>query len=162
MGPAAGDYETASVHEKLMSLFDKAGYEVGVGAGPDCGLPSDGFYRYAAGSGRLHLATLSVTCCQVQAVTQKPQLLHNHAASAPLHYQFACGYCVENKHALVSCCPGVDKQAEFLLVDAYTAKATAHIHAMALRPMVMLAAACTSRKSCMFYVHVYIYTRTAD
>lgn len=29
MGPAAGDYETASVHEKLMSLFDKAGYEVG-------------------------------------------------------------------------------------------------------------------------------------
>lgn len=28
MGPAGGDYETASVHEKLMSLFDKAGYEV--------------------------------------------------------------------------------------------------------------------------------------
>eukprot|EP00878_Enallax_costatus_P007347 GHUV01007694.1.p1 GENE.GHUV01007694.1~~GHUV01007694.1.p1 ORF type:complete len:822 (+),score=249.18 GHUV01007694.1:1374-3839(+) len=28
MGPAAGDSETASVHEKLMSLFDKAGYEV--------------------------------------------------------------------------------------------------------------------------------------
>lgn len=28
MGPAAGDSQTASVHEKLMSLFDKAGYEV--------------------------------------------------------------------------------------------------------------------------------------
>eukprot|EP00879_Flechtneria_rotunda_P005800 GHRR01006103.1.p1 GENE.GHRR01006103.1~~GHRR01006103.1.p1 ORF type:complete len:946 (+),score=315.50 GHRR01006103.1:676-3513(+) len=28
MGPAASDKETASVHEKLMSLFDKAGYEV--------------------------------------------------------------------------------------------------------------------------------------
>lgn len=29
MGPAGSDTETASVHEKLMSLFDKAGYEVG-------------------------------------------------------------------------------------------------------------------------------------
>ena len=28
MGPAAGDSETASVHEKLLSLFEKAGYEV--------------------------------------------------------------------------------------------------------------------------------------
>jgi D-lactate dehydrogenase len=28
MGPAGSDTETASVHEKLMSLFDKAGYEV--------------------------------------------------------------------------------------------------------------------------------------
>ncbi len=28
MGPAAGDSETASVHEKIMSLFGKAGYEV--------------------------------------------------------------------------------------------------------------------------------------
>ncbi|GBG00279.1 glycolate dehydrogenase, partial [Raphidocelis subcapitata] len=28
MGPAAGDNETASVHEKLMSLFAKGGYEV--------------------------------------------------------------------------------------------------------------------------------------
>lgn len=31
MGPAASDYETESVHEKLMSLFNKAGYEVGCG-----------------------------------------------------------------------------------------------------------------------------------
>jgi D-lactate dehydrogenase len=29
MGPSASDSETASVHEKLMSLFGKAGYEVG-------------------------------------------------------------------------------------------------------------------------------------
>ena len=29
MGPSGSDSETASVHEKLMSLFDKAGYEVG-------------------------------------------------------------------------------------------------------------------------------------
>jgi D-lactate dehydrogenase len=28
MGPSASDYEQASVHEKLMSLFAKAGYEV--------------------------------------------------------------------------------------------------------------------------------------
>jgi D-lactate dehydrogenase len=28
MGPSQSDSETASVHEKLMSLFDKAGYEV--------------------------------------------------------------------------------------------------------------------------------------
>lgn len=28
MGPASGDSEKASVHEKLLSLFDKAGYEV--------------------------------------------------------------------------------------------------------------------------------------
>lgn len=28
MGPARGDTETASVHEKLLSLFEKAGYEV--------------------------------------------------------------------------------------------------------------------------------------
>lgn len=28
MGPARGDEETASVHEKLLSLFSKAGYEV--------------------------------------------------------------------------------------------------------------------------------------
>lgn len=28
MGPAAGDNEKASVHEKLLSLFEKAGYEV--------------------------------------------------------------------------------------------------------------------------------------
>lgn len=28
MGPSASDSETASVHEKLMSLFGKAGYEV--------------------------------------------------------------------------------------------------------------------------------------
>jgi D-lactate dehydrogenase len=28
MGPSASDTETASVHDKLMSLFDKAGYEV--------------------------------------------------------------------------------------------------------------------------------------
>jgi D-lactate dehydrogenase len=28
MGPCASDYETASVHDKLMSLFGKAGYEV--------------------------------------------------------------------------------------------------------------------------------------
>jgi len=28
MGPAGSDSETASVHEKLMSLFGKAGYEV--------------------------------------------------------------------------------------------------------------------------------------
>jgi D-lactate dehydrogenase len=28
MGPSASDNETASVHEKLMSLFGKAGYEV--------------------------------------------------------------------------------------------------------------------------------------
>ena len=28
MGPALGDSETASVHEKLLSLFEKAGYEV--------------------------------------------------------------------------------------------------------------------------------------
>ncbi len=28
MGPARGDPETASVHEKLLSLFQKAGYEV--------------------------------------------------------------------------------------------------------------------------------------
>jgi hypothetical protein len=28
MGPAAGDSETASVHEKVLSLFNKAGYEV--------------------------------------------------------------------------------------------------------------------------------------
>jgi len=28
MGPSAGDDQTASVHEKLMSLFGKAGYEV--------------------------------------------------------------------------------------------------------------------------------------
>ena len=28
MGPARGDTETASVHEKLLSLFAKAGYEV--------------------------------------------------------------------------------------------------------------------------------------
>lgn len=28
MGPAKGDEETASVHEKLLSLFEKAGYEV--------------------------------------------------------------------------------------------------------------------------------------
>lgn len=28
MGPAASDYETASVHEKLLSLFAKGGYEV--------------------------------------------------------------------------------------------------------------------------------------
>ncbi|KAI3429690.1 hypothetical protein D9Q98_005775 [Chlorella vulgaris] len=28
MGPAKGDYETAPVHEKLLSLFSKAGYEV--------------------------------------------------------------------------------------------------------------------------------------
>ena len=28
MGPASSDSEQASVHEKLLSLFDKAGYEV--------------------------------------------------------------------------------------------------------------------------------------
>jgi hypothetical protein len=28
MGPSAGDEQSASVHEKLMSLFGKAGYEV--------------------------------------------------------------------------------------------------------------------------------------
>lgn len=28
MGPAAGDDQTASVHEKMMNLFAKAGYEV--------------------------------------------------------------------------------------------------------------------------------------
>lgn len=28
MGPAASDTEQGSVHEKLLSLFDKAGYEV--------------------------------------------------------------------------------------------------------------------------------------
>ena len=28
MGPSASDEQTASVHEKLMSLFAKAGYEV--------------------------------------------------------------------------------------------------------------------------------------
>lgn len=28
MGPARGDDQTASVHEKLLSLFQKAGYEV--------------------------------------------------------------------------------------------------------------------------------------
>jgi D-lactate dehydrogenase len=28
MGPSASDKETAAVHEKLMSLFAKAGYEV--------------------------------------------------------------------------------------------------------------------------------------
>ena len=28
MGPARSDYETASVHEKLLSVFEKAGYEV--------------------------------------------------------------------------------------------------------------------------------------
>ncbi len=28
MGPARGDEETASVHEKLLSLFSKSGYEV--------------------------------------------------------------------------------------------------------------------------------------
>lgn len=28
MGPAASDTETAAVHEKVMSLFGKAGYEV--------------------------------------------------------------------------------------------------------------------------------------
>lgn len=28
MGPSASDYETAPVHEKLLSLFEKAGYEV--------------------------------------------------------------------------------------------------------------------------------------
>lgn len=28
MGPSSGDPEQASVHEKLLSLFDKAGYEV--------------------------------------------------------------------------------------------------------------------------------------
>lgn len=28
MGPSSGDSEQASVHEKLLSLFDKAGYEV--------------------------------------------------------------------------------------------------------------------------------------
>lgn len=31
MGPSASDSETASVHEKLMSLFGKAGYEVSEG-----------------------------------------------------------------------------------------------------------------------------------
>ncbi len=34
MGPAAGDDQTASVHEKMMSLFSKAGYEV---RPPGCG-----------------------------------------------------------------------------------------------------------------------------
>lgn len=28
MGPARGDYETAAVHEKVLSLMHKAGYEV--------------------------------------------------------------------------------------------------------------------------------------
>lgn len=28
MGPARGDAEQASVHEKMLSLFEKAGYEV--------------------------------------------------------------------------------------------------------------------------------------
>ena len=28
MGPASGDSETGSVHDKLLSLFEKAGYEV--------------------------------------------------------------------------------------------------------------------------------------
>lgn len=28
MGPASSDSEQGSVHEKLLSLFDKAGYEV--------------------------------------------------------------------------------------------------------------------------------------
>lgn len=28
MGPAQGDSERASVHEKMLSLFEKAGYEV--------------------------------------------------------------------------------------------------------------------------------------
>lgn len=28
MGPARGDYETQAVHEKVLSLMHKAGYEV--------------------------------------------------------------------------------------------------------------------------------------
>ena len=41
MGPSGSDSETASVHEKLMSLFGKGGYEVIVPKGVDslcCGM----------------------------------------------------------------------------------------------------------------------------
>ncbi len=40
MGPARGDTETASVHEKLLSLFEKAGYEVIYPEVPPAALPA--------------------------------------------------------------------------------------------------------------------------
>ncbi|KXZ46746.1 hypothetical protein GPECTOR_41g711 [Gonium pectorale] len=56
MGPAAGDKETASVHEKIMSLFAKAGYQVIIPEGVSsqcCGMMfnSRGFKDAAAAKG---------------------------------------------------------------------------------------------------------------
>ncbi|GIL81459.1 hypothetical protein Vretimale_972 [Volvox reticuliferus] len=56
MGPAASDAETASVHEKILSLFNKAGYEVIIPEGVSsqcCGMlfNSRGFKDAAAAKG---------------------------------------------------------------------------------------------------------------
>ena len=58
MGPAQSDSETASVHEKLMGLFAKAGYEVGM-----------------AHQFLLFIETFIFTTCTDQQLAQKNRIL---------------------------------------------------------------------------------------
>jgi hypothetical protein len=69
MGPSASDNETASVHEKLMSLFGKAGYEVSVVCRGCCAEP-EGHEKLMSSFGKADyevkggvLVQCSVVCC---------------------------------------------------------------------------------------------------
>ncbi len=65
MGPAATDSETASVHEKLMSLFSKAGYEVRPCISPHGLCVSSVAAMPAPGLARILMCTMTHFCACV-------------------------------------------------------------------------------------------------